>query len=445
VILSDRIPEPLRPILLKALDENPDERYQTVEEFRRALTGVDSSVAEFVVLDDPGEVVVKEVDVPSLHVEVQQVQKPQVALPGLPPVPPEILDLEGRLEGLNLAIQGLEDGSHASLRPGQQAVREAERQFEQIEQDLEEHCPELSDAVKQRLTQEVARDPRGSITPLCRLAPEVSTRLLLPYLQRLRNREHARRALESARQQFERMRSQQLRDLEHQRVAVADELMRRQEQALDATLEGFFQRVGATGEFPLQAWIEFEPRLEARRLPWTGHELLHRAEKRFLHWQRQPAGEAPVPVELVGEQPDYVTPETGDSTARQSRQTQPLPPLSDLARQVPGDENTWAMVCHLSPLFGCVIPFGNIVGPLVVWLMKRDEFPLVNDQGREALNFQISLLIYALLCLPLVLIVIGVFLLIGVGVFGLVQMILAAIKARAGIRYRYPYCIRFLD
>jgi uncharacterized Tic20 family protein len=57
------------------------------------------------------------------------------------------------------------------------------------------------------------------------------------------------------------------------------------------------------------------------------------------------------------------------------------------------DANLWAMLCHLSALVGFVIPFGNIIAPLVIWTIKKDEFDLVNDQGKEAINFQISITI----------------------------------------------------
>ena len=58
------------------------------------------------------------------------------------------------------------------------------------------------------------------------------------------------------------------------------------------------------------------------------------------------------------------------------------------------------MLCHLSSLAGSVIPFGNIVGPLVVWLIKKDEYAFVDDQGKESLNFQISITIYTVVGHP---------------------------------------------
>ena len=108
------------------------------------------------------------------------------------------------------------------------------------------------------------------------------------------------------------------------------------------------------------------------------------------------------------------------------------------------DENMWAMFCHLSALAGFVIPLGNIFGPLVIWLMKKDEYPLVDDQGKEALNFQISMTIYYIGAAVLILILIGIILLPALVIFSLVMTVIAMIKANEGVAYRYPVTIRFL-
>ena len=103
------------------------------------------------------------------------------------------------------------------------------------------------------------------------------------------------------------------------------------------------------------------------------------------------------------------------------------------------------MLCHLSSLSQFVgVPFGSILGPLVVWLIKKDEFQLVDDQGREALNFNISIAIYAIVSAILLLVVIGIVLLPAVLIFHLVMTIIASIRAHAGEAYRYPLTIRFL-
>jgi hypothetical protein len=104
-----------------------------------------------------------------------------------------------------------------------------------------------------------------------------------------------------------------------------------------------------------------------------------------------------------------------------------------------------AMLCHLAGFAGLVgIPFGNILGPLVVWLVKKQESPYVDHHGREALNFQISATIYALICFALVFVVIGLLLLPALAIFWLVVMVIAAIRASEGVIYRYPMTLRML-
>ncbi|HZW54505.1 MAG TPA: zinc ribbon domain-containing protein [Candidatus Elarobacter sp.] len=104
----------------------------------------------------------------------------------------------------------------------------------------------------------------------------------------------------------------------------------------------------------------------------------------------------------------------------------------------------WAMGAHLSALAGLFIPFGNIAGPLVVWLVKREQSPLVDREGKESLNFQISCTIYAVISALLIFVLIGFPLLIAVGVFNVVFAIVAAVKVSNGQPFRYPLTIRFL-
>ncbi len=105
----------------------------------------------------------------------------------------------------------------------------------------------------------------------------------------------------------------------------------------------------------------------------------------------------------------------------------------------------WGMLCHLTALsFLIGVPFGNILGPLVIWLIKRNEIPFADEQGKESLNFQISMMIYALVAAVLILVIIGIFLLIGLAVFSAVMVVIASIKANDGESYRYPVTIRFI-
>ena len=108
-------------------------------------------------------------------------------------------------------------------------------------------------------------------------------------------------------------------------------------------------------------------------------------------------------------------------------------------------EKNWAMGCHLIAFVGFVIPFGNVIGPLVIWLIKKDESAFVDDQGKESLNFQISITIYFLASIFLSLFLIGIPLLLAVGVFFIVMVIIGGVKASNGEKYRYPLCIRLVQ
>ena len=108
------------------------------------------------------------------------------------------------------------------------------------------------------------------------------------------------------------------------------------------------------------------------------------------------------------------------------------------------DERTWAMLCHISTLSGMIIPLGHIIAPLIIWLIKKEEFPLVEDQGREVLNFQISMTIYIITSGILCLILIGFLFLFILVIFGLIVVIIGAINANDGKPYRYPMAIRFI-
>lgn len=109
------------------------------------------------------------------------------------------------------------------------------------------------------------------------------------------------------------------------------------------------------------------------------------------------------------------------------------------------DERMWGMITHLSGLAGW---FGNGIGwillPLIIWLIKRDESPFVDEQGKEAINFQISFAIYAMICGILIYVLIGIPMIILLSLAQLVLVIIASIKAKDGVSYRYPATIRFL-
>lgn len=108
------------------------------------------------------------------------------------------------------------------------------------------------------------------------------------------------------------------------------------------------------------------------------------------------------------------------------------------------DERMWAMFCHLSAFAGYIVPLGSILGPLVIWSIKKEQIPTIDDHGKEALNFQISIAIYMILSAILIIIVIGILMLIALWVFQTVMIIMASIKANNGEYFKYPLSIRFI-
>ncbi|MGK0297924.1 MAG: putative Tic20 family protein [Gammaproteobacteria bacterium] len=109
------------------------------------------------------------------------------------------------------------------------------------------------------------------------------------------------------------------------------------------------------------------------------------------------------------------------------------------------DARNWAMICHLAGLAGFVIPFGNVLGPLVVWAIKKDDHQFIDDQGKEALNFQLTMTICLIISAVLILVLIGFFLLSILCIYTVFMIIIASIKANDGINYRYPMTIRFFQ
>lgn len=114
------------------------------------------------------------------------------------------------------------------------------------------------------------------------------------------------------------------------------------------------------------------------------------------------------------------------------------------------DDRLWGMLCHLSALavlfngLTLVVPIFNILGPLVIWLLKKNDSPFIDEQGKRALNFQITVSIAWLICLPFVLLLVGVFFLYALCIADLVFVIIASIKVNQGESYKYPYSLNLI-
>lgn len=135
----------------------------------------------------------------------------------------------------------------------------------------------------------------------------------------------------------------------------------------------------------------------------------------------------------------------------------PPPPAAPSTPGAPSaEERQWAMFAHLSALLGGLVTagwagsIGCFLGPLVIWLVKKETMPFVDDQGKEALNFNITVGIAFLALLLLSIMTLGIGLVIAVpawvviGIAWLVLTIIAAIKANEGVAYRYPFTLRLV-
>jgi uncharacterized Tic20 family protein len=131
-----------------------------------------------------------------------------------------------------------------------------------------------------------------------------------------------------------------------------------------------------------------------------------------------------------------------------------VPSFEPPATGISTEERQWAMFAHLAGVIAIWLGGMGFLGPLIVWLIQKDKMKFVDDQGKEALNFQINILVLELAIIPIGAIVtfatfgLGVFIVaplaVGLGVLAIVFPILGAVKANSGEAYRYPYIIRLV-
>jgi uncharacterized protein len=115
------------------------------------------------------------------------------------------------------------------------------------------------------------------------------------------------------------------------------------------------------------------------------------------------------------------------------------------------EENTWGMICHLAALGMYVFPaFGNIIGAFIAWIVFKDRSAFADDQGKESINFQISLTLYAAIGIAFCFVTFGLGIFVVVPLLGIMSIlqiifvIVAALEANKGVMYRYPATIRFI-
>lgn len=105
----------------------------------------------------------------------------------------------------------------------------------------------------------------------------------------------------------------------------------------------------------------------------------------------------------------------------------------------------WAMLVHLSQFGYLVFPLAGIVLPILLWQLKKNELPGIDAHGRVVLNWSISVIIYAIICIPLIFLFIGIPLIAIVAIAAIVFPIIGAIKANDGVLWKYPASIQFFS
>jgi uncharacterized Tic20 family protein len=111
----------------------------------------------------------------------------------------------------------------------------------------------------------------------------------------------------------------------------------------------------------------------------------------------------------------------------------------------PSSVRTWCILAHATALVGFLVPVaGHVVGPLIIWLAKRQDSPEIDAHGKESLNFQISMLIWNAIAAILIIVLIGIPILILLHILNIIFVIVASIQASEGKLYRYPLAIRLI-
>ena len=170
----------------------------------------------------------------------------------------------------------------------------------------------------------------------------------------------------------------------------------------------------------------------------------------------KPEGQTPVAEQVSAEKPEAQIPVAEQVSAKKpeseaSVKQEVCSEKAGTVNESPGskeankDARMWAMLCHLAGLAGIILPAsGNIVAPLIIWQIKKDNNPFIDEQGKEAVNFQISMSMYLIASIILSFICIGAFLILATIIVFFVFTLIAAVKANNGYHYRYPLTLRFI-
>lgn len=169
-----------------------------------------------------------------------------------------------------------------------------------------------------------------------------------------------------------------------------------------------------------------------------------------------PPNDPPSSQPASGQAPPSPPPPNDPPTGGPPPFNQPPPAAETAAPGHSPEQRQWAMFAHLSAIVGGLLTagwagsIGVFIGPLIIWMVKKDTMPFVDDQGKEALNFNITVGIVFLALLLLSVLTLGIGLIIAIpawiiiGIAWLVFAIIGGIKANEGVAYRYPLTMRLI-
>lgn len=129
--------------------------------------------------------------------------------------------------------------------------------------------------------------------------------------------------------------------------------------------------------------------------------------------------------------------------------------MNEITSNIPAETRQFAMIIYLSSFIGVIIPFGNLIVPLGLWLYKRESHPFIDKQGKEAVNFNLSILLIAAACILLIillmitvilspLVMLVMLLMFGMGIYAVVMLIIGAIQVNEGKEYLFKYNFRLI-
>jgi hypothetical protein len=312
------------------------------------------------VAEDPAQVTIVEPEVSPIRVDVEHISVGQLVSGKIPPMPLEILEMEGEFEGLKLALEQLQSNKHPSLAQGQTAIAEAEAQAKQQNDILSHNTPALSAGLINSIRACIASDVAYSVAKLCEMASDVPSAVLLPYIHRLKNAEKARLIVHKVTQRFEASKSEKIKELTDRLQTLEASIKERKTEDLEAVLNIFLAEHGNTDEFPLEAWIEYEPLLRARRYPLSALEILKLAEEPF----RAPSDPV-VPTESIADRLQSPGATASGARSEKTKQHNGVPPVPPPCPKRHDSNMTWlAVVIILALIFWSFVGLGFLAALL---------------------------------------------------------------------------------